>query len=655
MKSLRSLSVLLLLTLLLASCQSGAVRNLASEDSFGRPLSRTLPSEARTHLTRQEILIESFDEIALSDGAPGRTITLPTWYSDEHEIRLENRAFSNSLALAPSETGGDRFFIASLSCDNGVFSVKRTGPAGDFPRVSRAKFELRDSRWNAERITLVFGPSATNCALLLVDPANPRQRYGIRFVREDLWHPKLASWLWASQDCELPLSASSGPDALFLSSRFANMTCPGEAEELTPLPDAFDAFNEKVALLLGQKLPREALESQNPFIELDFSKAPRLDVILVSYLSFRADFSGTLLSRLLKWHADRGAVVKIFVSDVMTLKKDRALFQRLTQSSPTITVRQFRYQAPAWTPLGRKADELHRTMHVKLLLTFSESDPARNAAIIGGRNIHDGFLFTETKDRSAWKDVVDYTRGDEVFIHWKDFEVKIRSRAFVKTLAQHFFTLWAQDADTHEFRSFNTFHRKTERADPRYLSSADRRLVRHLVSVPYVDHRQLEDFFVEAFDSARRKIRLSTPYFNLTPRLRAAVERAVARGIDLALITRVRLDGDTADLLLSDVNKENINRLLDRMTIYEHAEPRTILHSKFIVIDDQLTLMGSVNLNRRSFLHDMENELLISSPEFANEMDKLWETYKKSARLIDQPLKTIWWKSLFVEVFRDEF
>ncbi|MCM2323745.1 MAG: phosphatidylserine/phosphatidylglycerophosphate/cardiolipin synthase family protein [Oligoflexia bacterium] len=603
------------------------------------PAAITVPYLASEGLSAMPLYIDSLPAFRAKDGQPERVVPLPLWSSREHRVELVNRATEEPLQ-------------ARLSCD-GEFTVSRSGPATDLREKREARFELYNADLNGQRVFFTPGPSIRQCTLLLQDSRSPKETYGARFVREDELHPLAPRLLSASQACFLPQAPGDGPRSLFLTPDYDHMTCPAEVERIVPLDDPLDAFTTKLELLLGYRLPTTALERQDPFIELDFSRAPKLDAILISYLVFRADFSGTLLSRILKWHADRGTMVKILVSDVISLEKDKAMLRKLAASSPNIQLSEFRYNSPRTLSVRDRFAELHRTMHVKLLITLSESDPSRNAVVLGGRNIHDAFVFKEPKSHAKWKDVVDYVAGDEAFVHWKDFEVKITSPDFARTMAQHYFTLWTQDAETFLVRSLNSNFTLPTQAPPSYFTAAKGPLIRHFLSIPYKDGGRLEDFYVELFDSARKTLHLSTPYFHLTPRLGDAVRRAVDRGVEVTLITRIELDGDTADIVLSDVNKAAINRFLDQITIYEFITPKTILHSKLVLIDGELSFMGGVNLNKRSFLHDTESGILVHSPEFARTLERLYESYKTECRPIREEQKTVIWKQLLIRAFQD--
>jgi phosphatidylserine/phosphatidylglycerophosphate/cardiolipin synthase-like enzyme len=76
-----------------------------------------------------------------------------------------------------------------------------------------------------------------------------------------------------------------------------------------------------------------------------------------------------------------------------------------------------------------------------------------------------------------------------------------------------------------------------------------------------------------------------------------------------------------------------------KMKMYEYAEPNEILHSKLLLIDDEFTFIGGVNLNQRSFAHDMENGLLIGSQVFNQAVTLLYNSYLPQCKEITQEKK----------------
>ena len=135
-----------------------------------------------------------------------------------------------------------------------------------------------------------------------------------------------------------------------------------------------------------------------------------------------------------------------------------------------------------------------------------------------------------------------------------------------------------------------------------------------------------------------------------------SLKKAVNRGVKLSIITRLDLEGDTIDYILSEVNKNDVNRFFKRGEVLEFVAPKNILHSKIVLIDKKLSIVGSVNLNQRSFFHDTENSLMIWSGDFYNTMNNVLESYSKDnkSRKITEKLKTNFWKQIVIKAFAKE-
>src|SRR5690606_39034945 len=97
-----------------------------------------------------------------------------------------------------------------------------------------------------------------------------------------------------------------GPvEELMLTATYNSMTCPMGVEEIEPLVTGREGLQAKVRALLGRDLPESFILAQDPFAPLDMSAAPKLSAVYLSYLVFKADFTGLLIARLLKYHASR--------------------------------------------------------------------------------------------------------------------------------------------------------------------------------------------------------------------------------------------------------------------------------------------------------------------------------------------------------------
>lgn len=585
--------------------------------------------------------------------------------ANEYELKIENYIFSNKTDPQPHreiEQPGSRikkkeaYLEARLSCDV-PFTIKRFLSHKKYKAFQKASFKIFDNEWSSEELKLIPSLDVKRCILEYRNP----------FVDDSTWsllnlepEPKILlsngiSAHGAFEICHLPQSRGLNKrQKFFLNRNYLALTCPESLDSLRELSDATEAVISKVEALLGYRLTPEDIERKDPYMPLDFTQAPKLDVVFVSYLVFRSDFYGSLIARLLKFHAERGTRVKILVSEVIQLEKDKTLLFGLANTNPNIQLQEFRYDAPRGAGLREKLSEFHKTMHVKLMITYSAENPDWNRFFIGGRNIHDGFLFTAAPDHSPFPRLVNYAKGEESFVHWRDFEVEVRSHSVTEQMVIHFLQLWERDSDTQFVRPVNLNIPISMEVSKSYFKD-NKRLTRHFLSVPYKDNKLLEDFFVDLIDSAEKTLHLSTPYFRPTQKLGDALKRAVNRGVDVTLLTRINLEGDVADIILSDVNKAGINQFLNQIKIYEWIEPKVILHTKMLVVDDELSFVGSVNLNKRSFVHDMESGLLIYDIDYAKKMGSMLEAYQKKSQLVTKRQKIKFWKKFLINVLDEEF
>ncbi|MBC7537903.1 MAG: phosphatidylserine/phosphatidylglycerophosphate/cardiolipin synthase family protein [Bacteriovorax sp.] len=624
------------------------------------PLSQWAEYKKDWRRQKEKLVINDPAHYALSEGKIIRSFTMDLSGTTDYQLGIVNKAWAPlpKTNNVDDESSNDhrRYFEASIKCD-GDFKIKKTLFSKSVSKNKNISFRIYEQENNSPKVLLYLNQKVSNCEIFFKNPENPEKNYGVRLVSDTKVENQIAELKNRFETCILPdASDLKGVEKLFLTSKYNSMTCAEVVSDIKTLEEPIDGLKAKAETLLGQALSEKFIKEMNPYATLDFSEAPKLNTILISYLVFRHDFYGALIARLAKWHADHGTQVRILMSDVIADKKDRLMLHDLIETSNNIKVQEYRYDSEGggvWDHLA----EYHRTMHVKLLITLADN-PVNNVVYIGGRNIHDGFVFMKTPDHSAFPDLIQYGKGkgkDEGYAPWRDFEMRIRSKSFAEEIASHYLTLWQRDSQNFYVRSINHNIVSTNKADPKYFERAENTaLVRHFMSVPYKDDEALEKFYIDIFDSAEKSIRLSTPYFRPTIKLGEALQRAVARGVDVSLITRIDLSGDTAAIILSEVNKEGINRFLNKIKIYEYTEPGVILHSKIVLIDGKVSFIGSVNLNKRSFVHDMENAVMIYNPAYNKKMNEILDVYRKQTREVTEKQKVALWKKVVIGIFDTE-
>lgn len=536
-----------------------------------------------------------------------------------------------------------------LSCD-GDFDVSIAGLFNNFKHTRQATFKLSDHMGIKEAVKFLPSPSVHSCLLKFQGKASKKDISGeLILTRAQDRYPGIASFFKTGfESCLLPTMTTNNAKAFFLSSQYRDMTCPVEADAFRALPEPIEAIQAKVRALLGYELPTSFIEGNDPYAPLDFSQMPKLDAILISSLVFRADFHGTIIKRLIEEHARRGAMVRILVASAISSTKDVEALKDLIAKYPNVRVQLFKWRDVLGAGTGSFVDPIHRVMHMKVFLTLSSQNPRLNTLIMGGRNIHDGFAFTNAPDMSRFPLLVNYGNQGEAWSPWRDYEIESHNPNLIASLVHHWNIFWLRDTRSYTVANVALPLRgRVTDAEP----DDTKVWVRHLVSIPYKDNQQLESFYADMFDHAERKILISSPYFRPTKKIGDALRRAAERGVEISVITRLELKGDTADFILGEVNKDGINSLMGKAQMYEYTVPNEILHSKIVLIDDDFSFIGSVNLNKRSFIHDVESGLMILNQGYNAETKDLYSVYLKNSRPIDAKLKTIFWKQVLIGAF----
>ncbi|NMA78777.1 MAG: cardiolipin synthase A, partial [Actinomycetales bacterium] len=134
--------------------------------------------------------------------------------------------------------------------------------------------------------------------------------------------------------------------------------------------------------------------------------------------------------------------------------------------------------------------------------------------------------------------------------------------------------------------------------------------------------------FNQLFYSATRRIVAVSPYFVPDESMLAALITAARRGVEVELF--VSEIGD--QFLVSHAQRSYYSVLLEAgVTIWLYRAP-TILHAKHVTIDDSVTVIGSSNMDIRSFLLQMECSLMIGGTDFMEKMREVEGTYRERSR-----------------------
>lgn len=134
--------------------------------------------------------------------------------------------------------------------------------------------------------------------------------------------------------------------------------------------------------------------------------------------------------------------------------------------------------------------------------------------------------------------------------------------------------------------------------------------------------------FLALIYSAQHQINMVSPYFIPDEAMLLAITTACQRGVRVELF--VSEEGDQA--MVYHAQRSYYEALLTAgVKIWMYTKPY-ILHSKSMTIDDDVAVMGSSNMDMRSFGLNMEISMLVHGSEFVQQLRGVEHEYRELSR-----------------------
>lgn len=144
-----------------------------------------------------------------------------------------------------------------------------------------------------------------------------------------------------------------------------------------------------------------------------------------------------------------------------------------------------------------------------------------------------------------------------------------------------------------------------------------------------------ETVFCLAMEAARSTVRLTSAYFVPNPVAMEALSAAAARGVDVKII----VPGRHADKrVVREAGRAVYDELIDAgAAVYEYQP--TMIHAKTMTVDGEWSLIGSINVDSRSFAINEEVGICIYDREIAGELDDLFAADRRRSRRISEVVR----------------
>ncbi|AOH37397.2 cardiolipin synthase [Luteimonas sp. JM171] len=138
-----------------------------------------------------------------------------------------------------------------------------------------------------------------------------------------------------------------------------------------------------------------------------------------------------------------------------------------------------------------------------------------------------------------------------------------------------------------------------------------------LASGPDSSWEAIHRLYVGAIHGARQRVWLATPYFVPGEAAIMALTSAALAGLDVRLLVPKRSDSVLATLAA----RSYFDTLMEAGVKVHEYGPR-MLHTKALLIDEHMVLVGSANFDHRSFRLNFEVSMLLDGEELAAELEQ---------------------------------
>lgn len=154
---------------------------------------------------------------------------------------------------------------------------------------------------------------------------------------------------------------------------------------------------------------------------------------------------------------------------------------------------------------------------------------------------------------------------------------------------------------------------------------------------PTVRPTAMPEVFEALIHASRRRLVITTPYFVPSDGIQSALCSAPRRGVDTTLILPRRNDS----WIVSAASRSYYPALVEA-GVKIHEYPHGLLHAKTLTLDGEVALVGSANLDRRSFELNYENNVLIEDAGVTAEIVRHQEAFAAASGRVEAAEVASW-------------
>lgn len=326
--------------------------------------------------------------------------------------------------------------------------------------------------------------------------------------------------------------------------------------------------------------------------------------ILMDYFKFQQDSICGALLEILRRKVQQGVEVKIIFDSFGNKSSDLPLSDTLQTR-----IRESGIEIAAFDPV--RFPWINHLMH----------RDHHKIAIIDGKTVYTGGM-----------NVADYyLHGKPKVGKWRDMHIRMDG-SIVQAYEELFWKMW------HKEQPPSPLPRKGE-CLPSLMGGVGGGSVAFASRWPKETPKIMRQTYSIAIDNADHLIQIVNPYAMLFGEVRAALRRALERGVRVQFMVSTKSDGKVND----DVIGLEMRKLMKRgAEVYYYGDG--FHHSKLMMIDSLFCTVGTTNLDARSLCFDYEVNAFIFSPATTHELQQIfYDDIEKSSTLLTPEV----WKERF--------
>jgi len=163
---------------------------------------------------------------------------------------------------------------------------------------------------------------------------------------------------------------------------------------------------------------------------------------------------------------------------------------------------------------------------------------------------------------------------------------------------------------------------------------------------PAIRTFRLRDTYIETIMKAEQSVTFVTPYFLPHKWLITLMKETARRGIKVEVVVPF----DTDILFLTTANRYYMSLLVDYgVTFYQ---TKTMTHAKLLMIDDNLALLGSNNIDALSFDYNAEIGVFFKNEKMIADLKKIVNGWKGDSVIFAESKHYGFWAKVFSYIFR---